>query len=173
MRNMHRGFILASIASSPYRPEVNEMKASSGKDHPPGSRRRMTALKLMISLLVALLLLPLAAQGAQAAPDDIMLASSNAGGLEGGATSDYPAISADGRYVVFRSDATNLVPGVTGVQIYRKDLLTNEVRLVSENAGRVQGDNSSADARISADGLSIHRIWLHLKKLQLTQLRRF
>jgi Tol biopolymer transport system component len=115
-------------------------------------KARVTALKLMMSFLVALLLLPLAMQGAQAAPGDIILCSSNADWTEADATSFWARISSDGRYVVFSSSATNLVPGVTGMQIYRKDLVTGEVLLASADAGGKQGNGNSDYPAISDDG---------------------
>ncbi len=64
---------------------------------------------------------------------DITLCSCSASKEAGSGTSEYPAISADGRYVVFESDSDNLVdddPGAEDpmarnhnrVQVYRKDL---------------------------------------------------
>lgn len=51
-------------------------------------------------------------------------------GAEGDAHSTYPAISADGRYVAFRSDATNLVPsdtnGVEDIFVYDRTERTIE-----------------------------------------------
>lgn len=64
----------------------------------------------------------------------------------------HPSITPDGRYVAFHSDATNL--GGTGAygQIFRKDLLTGAIVLVSCDAGGVEGDDESRRPRMSADG---------------------
>jgi Tol biopolymer transport system component len=67
------------------------------------------------------------------------------------------ALSADGRYAVFISDASNLASGVaiaSGVQnIYRFDRVTGEVLLVSVNAaGTASGNGASTNPVISADG---------------------
>src|SRR5687768_6564150 len=43
-------------------------------------------------------------------------------------------ISADGRYVVFWSTVTNLVPGVVGGQVYRHDRTSRETVLVSASS---------------------------------------
>lgn len=65
--------------------------------------------------------------------------------------------SADGRYAVFSSTATNFgetVPSATS-QIYRKDLQTGTLLLVSrawDTAGRPIGNSSSLDPAISDDG---------------------
>jgi Tol biopolymer transport system component len=69
----------------------------------------------------------------------------------------YPSISADGRYVAFSSDATNLVPGDSnGVSdVFRKDRLSGEVVRVSVGPGGVQADDESYTSyatAISADG---------------------
>src|SRR5690606_4526976 len=70
------------------------------------------------------------------------------------------ALSADGRYVVFTSDATNLVDQATTEfrdHVYLKDLETGEVRLVSRNPSTgAEGSNSSKDAAISADGRFVY-----------------
>jgi Tol biopolymer transport system component len=65
-------------------------------------------------------------------------------------------ISGNGRYVVFKSKATNLIPGGTNqfAQIFRRDLLLGTTELVSEAAdGSIQGgDGDSHNPSISADG---------------------
>ncbi|MFO0982712.1 MAG: calcium-binding protein [Planctomycetota bacterium] len=64
------------------------------------------------------------------------------------------AISADGRYIVFDSYATNLVPGDTnGVpDIFVNDRLTGETTRVSVSSSGSEQDRSLGDAAISADG---------------------
>ena len=82
----------------------------------------------------------------------LTLASSSSSGATGNALSDRAVISDDGRYVVFESDATNLVAGATGRQTYVKDLVTGQVRVASQNA---QGTNSTGGpfhATINATG---------------------
>jgi len=117
------------------------------------NRRRITSLKLMMSLLVALLILPLATSGVQAAPGDVVLVSSDSAGAQGNLGSNVPHLSPDGRYVVFQSAATNLVtPATTGVQAFRKDLRTGEVKLCSSDAGGVEGNANSFFPVISSDG---------------------
>jgi len=60
------------------------------------------------------------------------LSESGSGG-EANGKSLKPSISADGRYVTFDSDASNLVPGtdIDVNQIYVKDIQTGSIRLVS------------------------------------------
>jgi Ca2+-binding RTX toxin-like protein/Tol biopolymer transport system component len=66
-----------------------------------------------------------------------------------------PKISADGRYVLFDSDATDLLAGgLNGrtVDVFRKDMLTGLVTLVSQGRdGSGANGDSTADS-ISADG---------------------
>ena len=61
----------------------------------------------------------------------------------------------EGRFVVFASSAA--IAGATGArrQIFWRDRMTNEVRLVSASAAGVEGNGDSANAVISADGLSV------------------
>lgn len=75
-----------------------------------------------------------------------------------GAQADFgnesPVITRDGRYVVFTSAATNLGPTDTNgeTDVYRKDLLTGSVVLVSLDSNGAQGNGSSIAPVISADG---------------------
>lgn len=67
-----------------------------------------------------------------------------------------PALSADGRFVAFHSDATNLVETpVAGTQVYLHDRETGTTSLVSA-AGvedeKVAGDGDSIQPALSADG---------------------
>ncbi|MEV0329933.1 hypothetical protein AB0H63_26280 [Micromonospora echinospora] len=68
--------------------------------------------------------------------------------------SDDPAISADGRYVTFDSDATNLVPDDTnGVSdIFVRDRITGTTTRVSVSTTGDQANGFSRASAISADG---------------------
>ena len=76
-----------------------------------------------------------------------------AGVVPDGDSSD-PSISGDGRYVAFRSFATNLVPGDTNGRsdIFVYDLATTETTRVSLNSEGVQGNGTSRDPSISGGG---------------------
>jgi Tol biopolymer transport system component len=65
-----------------------------------------------------------------------------------------PAISADGRFVAFRSSATNLVPGDTNDMgdVFLHDRATGETTRVSVASDATQGDSGSGTPAISADG---------------------
>jgi Tol biopolymer transport system component len=66
----------------------------------------------------------------------------------------HHAISADGRYVAFRSFASNLVPGDTNNNhdIFVHDRETGETTRVSVASDGTEGNGFSSDADISADG---------------------
>jgi hypothetical protein len=82
--------------------------------------------------------------------------ATGAAGAKGNTDSILPRISGDGRYVAFRSTATNLTPDDTDVanDIFRRDLQTNTTILVSRANGTtgVTGDRDSFTAAISNDG---------------------
>jgi flagellin-like hook-associated protein FlgL len=87
------------------------------------------------------------------ATGDVQLASASKDGVAANSVATGNArISADGRYVIFNSQATNLVAGVSGNQIYRKDMQTGELSVVSASVGGVAGNSSSFAANISNDG---------------------
>ena len=64
-----------------------------------------------------------------------------------------PAISADGRYVAFESDASNLVAGDTNgyADVFVRDRKLHRTSLVSVDSAGVQGNNDSYDPAISAN----------------------
>lgn len=84
--------------------------------------------------------------------------------LSGNGGSENPTLSGDGRYLVFQSDATNVMAGFVdgdreGADVYRRDVLTGETELVSEarDGGGANGDSrvhgaSAASRAISDDG---------------------
>jgi Tol biopolymer transport system component len=73
-------------------------------------------------------------------------------------SSDSPVISADGAWVAFRSNATNLVPGQTdsnfALDVFLYERATGAVSLVSRAAGTTTttGNNVSGPPTISGDG---------------------
>jgi len=91
--------------------------------------------------------------------------STDSNGLSGNKDSDYPAISADGRFVAFESLASNLVPGDTNnmctaasgtnincPDVFLKDTRTGETKRISTDAAGEQGDRESKHPSVSADG---------------------
>ncbi len=75
-----------------------------------------------------------------------------------GAQANYaslgPSISADGRYVAFYSNATNLVSGDTNnvLDIFVHDRVTGQTTRISVASNGAQGNSSSFNPSISADG---------------------
>jgi Tol biopolymer transport system component len=63
-------------------------------------------------------------------------------------------ISGDGRFVVFESLATNLVPGGTNglPQIYLRDRLANQTYIVSVDSNGLMGNGTSYEAALTPDG---------------------
>ncbi len=97
---------------------------------------------------------------------ELVLADTSTGGSEkavGG--SGHPSLSADGSRVAFMSAGDNLVPSDTNdLDVFVKDLETNETTLVSVSETGVQGNDTSAFPAISADGTrvafeSLSRTW--------------
>lgn len=75
-------------------------------------------------------------------------------GSEGVADSFLPALSADGRYVVFLSLATNLVSNDTNdnQDVFIRDLQTGQTSLASVASDGSPADNFSQNPRVSDDG---------------------
>ncbi|WP_052120677.1 beta strand repeat-containing protein [Inquilinus limosus] len=82
------------------------------------------------------------------------LVSAALGGGSGNAQSSGATISGNGRYVVFQSDATNLVASDTNgtTDIFLRDLQTNTTTVVSTATDGTQGNDLSTQAVVSADG---------------------
>lgn len=80
--------------------------------------------------------------------------SVSTGGTQANGASYNPSISADGRYVAFESDATNLVDGDTMgyTDIFVHDLQTGQTSRVSVSTAGVQGNNASNHPSISSNG---------------------
>lgn len=78
----------------------------------------------------------------------------NANKPSGGPTFDRADVSADGRYVVFRSEASNLVVGDTNdaADVFVHDLVTRITARVSVGPGGAQANAWSLDSDVSGDG---------------------
>jgi Tol biopolymer transport system component len=76
------------------------------------------------------------------------------GGVQGNARSSGPKISADGRFVSFASDATNLVTGDSNsaTDIFVRDLGAGQTARVSVATGGAQASGISIESAISGDG---------------------
>jgi len=77
-------------------------------------------------------------------------------GDEGNGASLAPAISGDGRFVAFESDATNLTPRSSSrTQIYGRDLARGQTDLVSARRDGTPSDHWAYRPAINADGSTI------------------
>jgi uncharacterized delta-60 repeat protein len=92
----------------------------------------------------------------------VMLAEVTTGALRavtaGNGISDDPAISADGRFVAFRSAATDLVAGFAGnelAQIFVRDVERGVTALVTQTATGGPGNGASWSPALSGDGGTI------------------
>ncbi len=113
--------------------------------------------KIIILLLISTLLIGLLISYTPvvADPGDMIRVSVSSGGTQGNWASDgIPAISSDGRFVAFRSYATNLVPGDTNnrFDIFVHDVETGETTRVSVASGGIQANEDSYSPAISGDG---------------------
>jgi hypothetical protein len=83
-------------------------------------------------------------------------ASVDSNGVQGNSEIAYSSISADGRYVAFQSNSTNLVPGDTNNRsdVFVHDLQTGttERASVDSSGNEANGDSGYSDTSLSADG---------------------
>ncbi len=96
---------------------------------------------VFVFLLPLMLVFPGGMSVARAAAGDLTRISVDSSGAQANGGSSHPALSADGRYVAFESDATNLAGGAGG--LFLKDRQTGATTRIS-----VDGENAS----ISNDG---------------------
>jgi Tol biopolymer transport system component len=91
---------------------------------------------------------------AGAGPGSTTRVSTATGGEQGNGSSFVPAISADGRYVAFYSDASNLVAGDTNGarDVFVRDLQTGETTRVSVSGSGAQANGDSFAPALSSDG---------------------
>jgi Tol biopolymer transport system component len=80
------------------------------------------------------------------------LVSVSSKGKQGNQPSFRPSISADGRSIAFVSDASNLVHGASGQQVFVRNEKTHRTSLVSASSSGQVGNSSSFNPSISADG---------------------
>jgi len=75
-------------------------------------------------------------------------------GLQGNGSSQDQAISGDGKYLVYTSLATNLVPGDTNTKsdIFLYDILNDSTTRISVDSKGLQANGNSSSASISTNG---------------------
>lgn len=120
---------------------------------------RITAYRVTVSRRVRLaigVLLIVVAAPAPAAHADVLarLLRISLGTVEANNASFTPAVSADGRWVAFSSDASNLVPGDYNHtrDIFLRDTKTDSTRRISVSDTGQQGNAASYNPTISGDG---------------------
>jgi Tol biopolymer transport system component len=100
------------------------------------------------------------------------LVSVNDHGIQGNNNSWFPALSYDGRYVAYRSQADNLVEGDTNFSqdIFVHDRVTGHTSLVSIATDGTQANSTSLSASISADGrfVSFHSFATNLSPVDVS-----
>ncbi len=114
-------------------------------------RRVITALALIALFAYSV---PATVRPVHAAAGDITRVSVSSSEVEGNSYSRDADISADGRYVVFWSESSNLVAGDTNnvEDLFLRDCQTGETTRISVSSTGVQANNSSYYASISGDG---------------------
>ena len=82
------------------------------------------------------------------------MVSVHSNGTQGNYDSQFPSISDDGRYVAFKSEASNLVDNDTNGQsdIFVHDRETGTTEVVSVHSNGTQGNYDSQSPSISSDG---------------------
>jgi Tol biopolymer transport system component len=119
---------------------------------------RRSAVRLGLLLIASALGFGLADPSAQATPErpgpHTSLVSVGLHGAGAAGQSYAPAISADGRYVAFDSDADNLVAGDKNGHndVFVRDRVAGITTLVSTDSNGKQGDAGSFTPSISGDG---------------------
>ena len=93
-------------------------------------------------------------ENATISPGETVRVSVDSSGMQGDGFSSFSSTSADGRFVVFESGATNLVPNDTNAtnDVFRYDIQTGEMARVSVDSSGMQANGMSHLPSISADG---------------------
>lgn len=113
--------------------------------------RRVRAFALpAVGIASALLLLPAASAG----PGATLRLSVASDGAQGNGRSFVPAISADGRFAAFYSDASNLVPGDANAvrDVFVRDRQSGQTSRVSIDSAGIEANDDSFAPAISGDG---------------------
>ena len=116
----------------------------------------MKRLMLWAGLLVAAGLILVLTEKGQAVPEFLgtrLVSIVNGGGASNG-DSSYPDSSHSGRYVVFESNATNLVGGDNNgvTDVFLRDMITQNVYRLSRHSNGTAGNGASQRPVVSGDG---------------------
>ena len=129
---------------------ISDLAPGSGGVAPVVQIRDITRSIAAATLLCVALVLLIGSARAET----IRISYAMAGEVETNFDSITPAVSGDGRYVVFRSGANNLVSGDDNGNwdIFVRDTQTGVMSLASAKQDGTVGDNASIKPAISADG---------------------
>jgi Tol biopolymer transport system component len=113
---------------------------------------RVIAVTMLLAMLAGLT--PGAVLPAYAAPGDITRVSVDSSGVQANGGSNKSAISDDGRFIAFASDASNLASGDTNnaEDIFVKDRQTGAITRVSVSSNGTEANGTSTSPAISGDG---------------------
>jgi hypothetical protein len=114
------------------------------------SRRRRLTLGVGLMALAAVLVVP----PVSAAAAKTKLVSKGPASVQGNTDSGEPEVSANGRFVVYESEAENLVSNDDNgdMDIFLYDRKKNKTKRVSVNSSGLQAHGKSYDSSISANG---------------------
>jgi Tol biopolymer transport system component len=117
-------------------------------------RHRPTLVGLSLGTLLVALAIALAVPSVAGVLTKTKRVSVSSAEVQGNNGSYNPSISADGRFVAFGSDATNLVGGDTNgwEDVFVRDRRTGKTRRVNLSSAGAQGNDHSFNPSISADG---------------------
>jgi Tol biopolymer transport system component len=113
-----------------------------------------TTRLLSVALIFSIFSFVTSAAIAEAFAGQTTRVSVSSSGVTADSSASSAVLSADGRYAVFASAATNLRDGVTttGTHVYRHDRTTGRTDLVSVTPAGAPGNDVSRDPSLSADG---------------------
>ena len=122
--------------------------------NPALSKACLRGIAMLSIIALALASLPGIVSPVRAAAGDFTRMSVSSSELEGNAYSRDPDVSADGRFVVFWSGASNLVTGDTNEKedLFVRDRQTGATTRVSVSSSGAQAEESSYYPSISGDG---------------------
>jgi Tol biopolymer transport system component len=107
---------------------------------------------LSVALIFSVISLVAGAAIANAFAGQTTRVSVSSAGDAASAGATFGALSADGRYVVFQSSATDLVAGVSGTHVYRHDRTTGTTALVDVASSGGTSSGPALQPTVSANG---------------------
>lgn len=119
-----------------------------------GTKMRVAAPLAAVAIAAAGLTVLAQAQASAAAPTITLVSVSSTGDQGNGFSFERPALSSDGRFVAFSSEASNLVPGDPSAEsdVFLRDTLAGRTEMVSVSSVGEPGNGRSILPDMSADG---------------------